>query len=302
MTRRFPLALIGALLAAPAALGQLGPADIQKSGGGDCCTAEATARIAGKAGFLEVDGIKLGMSMSQALAAVHAHNGQLKDMPVEMDGYEALPDIKLLPVIYSATKPPTGEVIELEFTMPPSQPFLWGISRQVSFKPEDAPTRDNMLAALRQKYGPETKIENDILTWIFDAQGKALPPGTQFYTGCEWNFHAQMIDAMMPQLEGRTLHNGRYSDQMEKGYFYTSYGRDPSNGFCGTHSQVIAQLSMHTGEGQARNLVGKLVIGVANHQLEYSGVQASYLMLKDAAEKLEKQREDEAGKRPGPKL
>ena len=45
---------------------------------GDCCTPDALRKIASSAGFLDIVGIKLGMTPEQAFAAVKAHNGQMK--------------------------------------------------------------------------------------------------------------------------------------------------------------------------------------------------------------------------------
>ena len=46
--------------------------------GGDCCSPDALKKIAASAGFLDIVGIKLGMTPDQAFAAVKAFNGQMK--------------------------------------------------------------------------------------------------------------------------------------------------------------------------------------------------------------------------------
>jgi hypothetical protein len=53
-------------------------------------TPEATAKIAAKAGFLDVVGVKLGMSPKDALAAAKAHNAALGLEPKAKLEYEAL--------------------------------------------------------------------------------------------------------------------------------------------------------------------------------------------------------------------
>jgi hypothetical protein len=45
---------------------------------GDCCSPDALRQIASSAGFLDIVGIKLGMTPEQAFAAVKAFNGQMK--------------------------------------------------------------------------------------------------------------------------------------------------------------------------------------------------------------------------------
>lgn len=44
----------------------------------ECCTPEATAKIAARAGFVDVVGIKLGMPVKEAMAAIKKHNQRLQ--------------------------------------------------------------------------------------------------------------------------------------------------------------------------------------------------------------------------------
>ena len=62
-------------------------------------TPEATAKIAAKAGFLDVVGIKLGVPLKDALAAVKAYNPNIKMEPQHKLEFEALPGtvIMILP-------------------------------------------------------------------------------------------------------------------------------------------------------------------------------------------------------------
>jgi hypothetical protein len=48
--------------------------------------------------------------------------------------------------------------------------------------------------------------------------------------------------------------------------------------------------------------VTELKINAANHQLEYSAVEASHRMLVEASSQLDSQRNQEASARSGPKL
>ena len=62
-------------------------------------TPEATARIAAKAGYLDVVGVKLGMTTKDALSEVKAHNAALALEPKARLDYEALPGVVIMPVL-----------------------------------------------------------------------------------------------------------------------------------------------------------------------------------------------------------
>jgi hypothetical protein len=62
---------------------------------------EATARIASKAGFSDVVGVKRGMPTKDAVAAVKSHNAAIALEPEANLEYEALPGIVLMPVLAS---------------------------------------------------------------------------------------------------------------------------------------------------------------------------------------------------------
>lgn len=67
----------------------------------DFGTPEATARIAAKAGFLDVVGVKLGIPLKAAVEAVKAHNANLKLEPQFKLEFEALPGVVMTPVMAS---------------------------------------------------------------------------------------------------------------------------------------------------------------------------------------------------------
>ena len=157
----------------------------------DCCTAEATARIAASAGTLDVVGIKLGMPINDALAVLRAHNTDFQMQPPLSMRMELLPDVEfVLAAIADQTDPSSNgasEHIEVAFTPWPSDTTVWGIKRLVSYARDSRPAVTNVIAALREKYGPESGTTNTRLAqmnfgieminayWVFDARGKPLP-------------------------------------------------------------------------------------------------------------------------------
>ena len=79
------------------------------------------------------------------------------------------------------------EIIQLEITLPPEKPVVWGILRRLFFEAGKERTRTSLLAAMRQQYGPENygitvPIVN--LYWAFDEQGRRVETGSTTYTNC----------------------------------------------------------------------------------------------------------------------
>lgn len=79
------------------------------------------------------------------------------------------------------------EIIQLELTLPPEPPVVWGILRRLFFEAGKEMTRPNLLAALRRQYGPENHgitIPIVNLYWAFDEQGRRAETGRETYTNC----------------------------------------------------------------------------------------------------------------------
>ena len=63
-----------------------------------------------------------------------------------------------------------AEVITVWLTTPPSQQVVWAVGRQIEFEQNKQLLRSNVIAGLRQKYGPETDAQHSY--WAFDEQGR----------------------------------------------------------------------------------------------------------------------------------
>lgn len=265
----------------------------------DFGTPQGTARIAKSAGFLDVVGIKPGMGMKEALSALNSHRSDLIVQPLKLGGYEPSPGVSVTPVVMAQAdtrRSKTIEKISLEFTYSPSDSYLWSVTRDIGFVQGEAPTRDTILADLRKKYGPESFMQQGSYrpVWLFDAQGKPVAGqgATDIYNKClalwtgggmgAWN------SLYSPVNDNQVV--GRYDKQLKGGYYYSSYGKDPSGGHC--HSYTVVQVAMNQG----------LQIRLTNRQLEASGVQAAHTQMAQAAAELEKKRAGEAAKRGAPKL
>jgi hypothetical protein len=283
-------------------VGQLNPFGLTARS--DCCTPEATARLAATAGFIDIVGIKLGMPVRDAVQAVRAANAEMKVSPVDIARLEALPQTELTASAFAQTNPQGqgGEAIGLALTLPPNEPYVWGVTRNIRFAAQEMPTAETLVASLRTKYGPESfKVSGtDQMVWIFDAQGRQVAgqKAQAIFSTCSaaiWH-----IAAYAPASSG-DLPNTKVHGQLKSGYYGTTNGKDPSGGACASNSVIQVLYTISAAPSQPR-LVKELKINAANHQLEYSAIEASHRMLVEASSQLDSQRNQEASARSGPKL
>jgi hypothetical protein len=262
-------------------------------------TPEATAKIAARAGFLDIVGVKLGMTPKDALAALKVHNPGLMLEPKAKVEYEALPGVVLMPVLAnsqnaSPSKDGGSEYMGLLVTYPPSEAFVYGVWRDVSFgKLESRPTVDYILNGLRKKYGPESAREDALLLWLYDGQRQQVmgPRALEIWKKCAnlW-------------MVGAEYDMGHIQRQVTRGYYVESDGRDYHDGVCHTHSLVQARYLAGQDPGASQPLVMNVKISAANHQLDASGVTATNVLLTREATKLAEKRKAEASKRAAPKF
>jgi len=265
----------------------------------DFGTPEATAKLAANAGYLDVVGVKLGMSTKDALAAVKAHNPALS---LESKGkleYEALPGMVMMPVLantQNANEPsdPSIEYLGLLLTYAPNEAFVYGVWRDVSFgRPENRPTIDYVVNGLRKKYGPESAKEDSLLIWLFDGQRQQVLGARALDI---WKKCANLW------MTGAEYELGHIQRQVTRGYYVESDGRDYQGGVCHTHSVVQARYLAGQDPGMSQPLVMNVKISASNHQLEASGVTATNVLLTREATKLAEKRKAEASKRAAPKF
>ena len=112
----------------------------------------ATSLVSAASPNLDIVGIKVGMSESDALAVMKAHNPRLL-LVQPMHRLKGFSE----PVHPSAggmilpNDQADGENVMLLFTMPPSKQVLWGMQRTSSYTPSRRPPTEATLAALREK-------------------------------------------------------------------------------------------------------------------------------------------------------
>src|SRR5215831_9965810 len=132
-----------------------------------CCTAEGTSRIATAGRFVDVGGVKLGMSPDETQAALKELNPVFRFTPQFVDDWEYDAGLVSIPSKDPKKRWLTGiqgnardgdryEQFTVRFTTPPSRPFVFSMERQVDFPQQGMPTIENMVSGLLKKYGPES--------------------------------------------------------------------------------------------------------------------------------------------------
>jgi len=280
----------------------------------DFGTPEGTAKIAAKAGFLDVVGIKLGMPAKEAVDALKAYNAGFKPTPNTLYEYEALPGVVMTPELVAPNPAgPTasaGDYFNLFITYAPNEALLWGIVRNLGFGREnDRPTVENTLAGLRKKYGPEStrQLGGERLIWIYDAQGQQVTgaKANDIYSKCSqtWavNSGGESGGGNRPNTNHQ-LSNSIFDQQLKQGYYYGTGGYGSPGGMCHAHSVLDVYYLHATPAGSTADLMTSMTMGAFNRQLEGSGVTASHTHLMDAVDKLNEKRGEEESKRGGMKF
>ena len=282
--------------------------DVKAEPSSEFGTPEGTAKIAAKAGFLDVVGIKLGMPAKEAVDALKSHNAGFKPYPITLREYEALRGVVMTPVLYAPNpggpNATSGDDFNLVLTYAPNEAFVWGIVRNMGFgRVEDRPTVENTLAGLRQKYGQESIRESDSrLIWIYDGEGKQVmgQQAIDIRKQCSgtWVGTGGSIAGNNPDRNNQ-YSNSYFDQQLKGGYYYGAGGIGSPGGVCHTHSALDIYYMHATPAGSAADLMTTMIIGMFNHQLEASGVTASHTNLMAAVGKLNEKRGAEESKRSG---
>ena len=275
-------------------------------------TLEATAKIAERAGFLGIVGIKLGMPAKKAVDALKAYNAGFKPMPNTLYEYEAMPGVVMTPELVAPNpagpNASAGDYFNLFVTYAPNEAFVWGIVRNMGFGREDSrPTVENTLAGVRNKYGPESTTQPNRLLWIYDAQGQQVTgaKADDIYSKCSqtWTVRSggESGGGNRPNAQHQ-LSNSMFDQQLKQGYYYGTGGYGSPGGMCHSHSVLDVYYLHATPAGSSADLMTSMTMGAFNRQLEASGVTASHAYLMTAADKLNAKRGEEESKRGGVKF
>ena len=278
----------------------------------DFGTPEGTAKIAAKAGFLEVVGIKLGMPVKDAQSALKAFNAGYNAGPITLREYEALPGVVMTPVLHAPNpggpNATNGDDFNLLITYAPNEAYVWGVVRNMGFGTNATrPPVDSTVAGLRQKYGPESAQQPGAtrLIWIYDAQGQQVTgqKALDIYNTCSstWMVGQGSIGGNNPDRNNQ-YSNSFFDQQLKGGYYYGTGGMGSPGGACHTHSLLDVYYTHAIPAGSAADLMIGMTMGVYNRHLEASGVTAAHTHLMDEVGKLNDKRREQENQRGGMKF
>lgn len=259
----------------------------------DCCTPEATANLAASAGFVDVVGIKPGMSGEQAMTALKAANAKFKidvlRSPTRWDYLARLTDdssadpSKQWVIGLQANAPFVGnvipETINVGMTTHPNPPFVYLVSRTVTFQDGAMPTAENMLAGLRKKYGPEsypvpaaTGEGFPDVRWVFDLKGQLVggPIGKTIAQSCGTRSAA----VIMPDISGSTTELKKEGTTLV-GQTGITFPGDPSKPYLHCEDWVVLRVSF-TKPIITSPLVSGMESNLWHLPLYVSGLNATY--------------------------
>ena len=265
---------------------------------GDCCTPEALKKIAASVGFVDIVGIKLGMTPAQALAAIKAYKSTFKIEVLNTRLFHpGVEPFTRVPHYISAQEPNLGkgyEYITLEFTQPPSPPLVSKIVRYIAMPPSQPLMASTLLESLRKKYGQYNFSQNGPLAWIYDLSGK-LPARVPNTAGA------------CTSAEGNGLPRG--SGEPQSDYGQISLDTTSPNNVGGNTIDTpgcvpyVAFVARGIAEETPPNAqLTQLTTTLQSGALVYNSGRATYKWLKAEADAKAKQQEDAAKARTAPKF
>jgi len=139
---------------------------------------------------VDIIGIKLGMSQDQVVSALKAHN---KDVRVTFEKFEIIKPDPLDPMsawrasaqasnlgrtgmllfpnylkaIHASLSGINSESVTIIFSVPPATNVVRNIKRTNRFSQSMMPSKDNVIGALKQKYGTPTHQGKQVLAWNY---------------------------------------------------------------------------------------------------------------------------------------
>jgi hypothetical protein len=287
---------------------QASPAQSESAAtGADCCTPEAMKKIAASVGFVDIVGIKLGMTPEQAVAAVKAHNPSLRienltarlehpsgplgnfvRVPYTINAYSANYRTDLGPV----------EWIAMQFTLPPGPPLLAKVVRYTGFVVGQPVMASNLLDSLHKKYGQDNAaVAGDSIGWVYDSNGKLLTRVSSPQAVCAGDGYAngvpggQALPHPPPGESGASVSLTSTSD--------TQRGQE-TKPVCAPLVWVVAH---GVGESVAPNYQQtEMTVTMGSGGLAYMSIVSTHNWLQAEADAKIKQQNDAAAGRSAPKL
>jgi hypothetical protein len=266
---------------------------------GDCCSAEAQQKSATAASFLDIVGIKLGMTPEQVTAAIKAYNPNYKlwvvNTRLERPSAPGLARVPRYIFVHSpAMNPSLGQVesITIQFTTPPNRPVVQEIERYVVFHVGEPVLASNLMDSFRKKYGQENAGNPGEPIWVYDANGKLLTQVPNAALNCQPS--GNVISVIEQSDPTHDAQDGGLN-------LSTSV---PDNVNLGRSSGCIPYLYVEAWDTGVRpnEQITQFRVSIRSGALTYNSLTATHNWLQAEADAKAKQQQDAASQRKGPAL
>jgi hypothetical protein len=229
----------------------------------------------------ELVGIKLGMPLKEAVAALKAHNPNLRFQD-ESVPYPGLPR----PLTYGINAVGAGEGFYLMITMPPGEPRVSKVTWVVHFGQDQIPRQDVLTMNLAKQFGRITmdtlpvslEIGSRDLYWVDDGGGNRVV-GEQIPKKCrsESSFYLTGVTpGYPPRFDPTRVHLPAMAARLRIEQGYTNK-EDPNAEFCGDYTMARARFFKTKVMGvNVPNLVEYLVVMIASGPLDRSATKATH--------------------------
>ena len=244
-------------------------------------TAADVAAVAATAGIVDIAGMKPGMTVKDTMLALRAVNPDLKLTPntFRLTGFG---DQDLMDTLRANSL--GGDSYIMEFTLPPSQEVLWGLTRILKFAEKERPTAAATIAELRKKYGPETiSYAGSEFYWGFDTRGDRI----------DWVKRGSCV----PQVIG-------LQSEVTNGYTPEAHQAQdgPTVRECSKAVMLSAALDLDNTEGPSKGLVVSLTVSMEHGALRRAAAEATSAVALRAQRAHDAKDANDAQKRAVPKL
>jgi hypothetical protein len=263
----------------------------------DCCSPEAIQKLANAASFLDIVGVKLGMTPKEASAALKAYNPNLQIdvinsrlvQPSSPGAFTKVPHYVVAHTVPWGTQK-EKESISLVFALPPSRPVLVTATRYTMFAVGQPVLASTLVDALHKKYGPEYAHQGQRI-WVYDANGKPLTGGSPTGENCAGLFRAD-FEWDMSGFPDPTRDSGEVN--------LTTTQSGASQPECAPFSFVRAT-ELPSLIAPATPVV-QMSVTIGNGALIYGTNKATHDSLQAGADAKAKQQQNDTSQRQAPKL
>ena len=287
---------------APASAASAEPGDPQAGAPtGDCCSADAQKKTAAAASFLDIVGIKLGMSPQEATAALRAYNAGYKvavvnsrlERPSNPQGMVRVP--RYIFAQSANMNPSNGQVehITIQFTTPPNPAVVQEVERYVQFRVGEPVLASNLMNNFRQKYGQENSGNPGGPTWVYDSNGKLLTQVPNAALNCK----------PTGNLSSYIVQSDLTHDAQDGGINLSNTVDGQGTGSALTPGCVPYLYAEAWGTGVTPNdKVTAMSVSIRSGALTYNSMKSTHGWLQAEADAIRKKQDADAAGRSGPKL